>query len=359
MTERVTLQDIADALGISRNTVSKAINNTGVIADSTRALVLKKAQEMGYKQFAYMTLPGEDKSQSPSSLRSGEKSEISLFFHGVLGSSHFSSTMLDRFQHELSGQGYSLSMHRLMEEDIIQCRLPNSFDLDRVAGIVCLELFNPAYVRMLTQLPTALLMVDGPPLIQEGKIETDLLLMNNRRPIYEFVRVMNSRGKRQFGFVGDFLHCQSFYERFAALREMTSLLSLPDVNPFSILDREESYQKEGLKNYSALIRKRVREMTPSFPEVFLCANDFVAIYVLQELQNLNIRIPEDVCLCGFDDMPETKIVRPHLTTVHIHSQIMGTTACRLLTDRIRNPEFDNVTAYADTDLRYRASTGDI
>lgn len=50
-TNRVTIQDIADALGISRNTVSKAINNTGVLADSTREKVLKKAAEMGYKQF--------------------------------------------------------------------------------------------------------------------------------------------------------------------------------------------------------------------------------------------------------------------------------------------------------------------
>ena len=53
MAARVTIQDIADALGLSRNTVSKAINNTGVIADSTRNAVLQKAAEMGYKQFSY------------------------------------------------------------------------------------------------------------------------------------------------------------------------------------------------------------------------------------------------------------------------------------------------------------------
>lgn len=43
MAGRVTIQDIADALGVSRNTVSKAINNTGILADSTREKVLKKA----------------------------------------------------------------------------------------------------------------------------------------------------------------------------------------------------------------------------------------------------------------------------------------------------------------------------
>ena len=47
MGARVTIQDIADELGISRNTVSKAINNTGILADATRDKVLKKALEMG------------------------------------------------------------------------------------------------------------------------------------------------------------------------------------------------------------------------------------------------------------------------------------------------------------------------
>ena len=61
MANRVTIQDIADALGLSRNTVSKAINNTGILADTTRQKILAKAVEMGYKQFSYIdpdSLPG-------------------------------------------------------------------------------------------------------------------------------------------------------------------------------------------------------------------------------------------------------------------------------------------------------------
>ena len=55
MAGRVTIQDIADALGLSRNTVSKAINNTGILAEATKEKILKKAIEMGYKQFSYAT----------------------------------------------------------------------------------------------------------------------------------------------------------------------------------------------------------------------------------------------------------------------------------------------------------------
>lgn len=47
--KRVTIQDIADALGVSRNTVSKAINNSDGLAEATREKILQKAVEMGYK----------------------------------------------------------------------------------------------------------------------------------------------------------------------------------------------------------------------------------------------------------------------------------------------------------------------
>ena len=56
MNKKVTIQDIADALGISRNTVSKAINNTEGLADATREKILQKAMEMGYKQFPMQAL---------------------------------------------------------------------------------------------------------------------------------------------------------------------------------------------------------------------------------------------------------------------------------------------------------------
>ena len=52
--KKVTIQDIADELGVSRNTVSKAINNADGLAEATRERILQKAIEMGYKQFSYI-----------------------------------------------------------------------------------------------------------------------------------------------------------------------------------------------------------------------------------------------------------------------------------------------------------------
>ena len=54
MEKKVTIQDIADSLGLSRNTVSKALNNTGILAEETRQKILTRAAEMGYRRFIYL-----------------------------------------------------------------------------------------------------------------------------------------------------------------------------------------------------------------------------------------------------------------------------------------------------------------
>ena len=134
MADRVTIQDIADALGLSRNTVSKAINNTGILADATKEKVLKKAMEMGYKQFSYAaTLEDITKQTGASVEQPLSRGEIALFTTKFLADSHFASTMLDKFQREMSQIGYSLSMHRILNDELKQCRLPGTFDATRTS----------------------------------------------------------------------------------------------------------------------------------------------------------------------------------------------------------------------------------
>ena len=76
--KKVTLQDIADELGISRNTVSKAMNNSEGIAASTRDKILQKAVEMGYKQFSYVNSLLESKDITSLPASSQYQGEIAL-----------------------------------------------------------------------------------------------------------------------------------------------------------------------------------------------------------------------------------------------------------------------------------------
>ena len=142
MATRVTIQDIADSLGLSRNTVSKAINNTGSLAPSTREAIFKKAQEMGYKLFSYAS---EDSSLSFNVQRVKDEKisgDFALLTAGILDSLHFSAKMLDVMQEEASKLGCGFTIYRVTQRELKEKKLPASFDKSRILGIFCVEMFD-------------------------------------------------------------------------------------------------------------------------------------------------------------------------------------------------------------------------
>lgn len=356
MGTRVTIQDIADELGISRNTVSKAINNTGILADATRDKVLQKAMEMGYKQFSYVTTarPGSSVLSIPAPK---EKTEIALFLTNFVGGSHFATVMLDKFQKELAGLGYSMTMHRILSEDQESLKLPVSFAPERTAGIICVEMFHYEYDKLLCNLGLPVLFVDAPVTRLREPLEADLLSMDNQSGIYAFIMEMARRGKKRIGFIGEYMHCQSFYERYMAYRNAMYLTGLSCPDEYCIIWNKEGVKNPSSEDYLEYLADSFQNLS-QLPEVLLCANDFVALDALQVLRRFGYSVPDDVWLCGFDDSPESKIVTPSLTTIHIHSQIMGFSAVNLLMSRISEPSLNYRTMYTETSLIYRESTGD-
>lgn len=356
MADRVTIQDIADALGVSRNTVSKAINNTGILADATREKVLKKAMEMGYKQFSYVTITDTSK-PSLSLSTPNERCEIALLTANFLSNSHFASTMLDKFQRELSQLGYSLTMHRVLPDEIDSLTLPISFSKERTAGIVCIELFDYKYSQMVCSLGLPVLFVDSPVVGLGKSLEADRLYMDNSSNIYAFCKEMDRRGKSKIGFIGEYLHCQSFFERYIGYRDAMYLLGLPCPDEYCIIKNKEGIRTPSSSDYQEYLTECIKKLD-KLPDVFICANDFAALDTMKVLKKLGYSVPKDVYLCGFDDSPESKIITPSLTTIHIHSQIMGFSAVHLLVSRIKEPSLNYRTIHTETSLIYRESTED-
>ncbi len=348
MATKVTLQDIADALGVSRNTVSKAINNTGVLAESTRQKVLEKAIEMGYKQFSYASDLSDIK--NPSVARSKASGEIALFTGSFLNNSHFASTMLDKFQHEISLLGYSLTMHRVDATNIEELSLPISFRKDNTKAIVCIEMFNHPYCEMLCSLSIPVLMIDAPVASYWKPLNADILLMDNFTSIFTVVNDMSKKGISRIGFVGQVTHCRSFYERFMAYREAMYINNLTVDDRFCLT---EVHPHDS--DYKMYLLKALEEMD-EMPQMFVCANDFVALDLIYGLKKMGIDCPGDIKLFGFDDSPESKIMTPSLSTSHIHSQIIGYSAAKLVISRIEHPDLNYRVTYTETDLIYRDST---
>lgn len=351
MATKVTIQDIASELQLSRNTVSKAINNTGVLADATREKILRKAAEMGYKQFAYLPLfqEGAAKTAGPSILPS-DKREIAMLTTQFLSSSHFSSMMLDRFQSEIDHLHSGMTIHRISPTELKEKKLPSSLNIQRTAGIICFEVFDYDYAQMLCDLDVPLLFVDTPVMEMRPSLKADRLYMENRTEIQNAVAHMVQRGKKRISFAGDKNHCQSFFERYMAYKDAMEYLGLTE-------GLSTCAMPSGQQNYPVSLYETIRRFK-TMPDAFVCANDFVAMDLVKALNELGYSVPDDIWVCGFDDSQEASYFAPRLTSIHIHGQIMGYTAANLLMTRIEEPSLNYRTVYTETNLILRESTGD-
>ncbi|MGL6201638.1 MAG: LacI family DNA-binding transcriptional regulator [Lachnospiraceae bacterium] len=339
MGKRITIQDIADSLGVSRNTVSKALNNTGILAESTKRKVLSKAAELGYKQFIY--------SPQPPDTNDTEIRELALFTQNMPGTSHFGSKMLNSFQGKISLKNYKLSIFLIRDQEIISCHLPNGFDPQKCDGIICVELFDLSYTEILSNLNIPLLFVDAAARIDFSQYNADFLLMENHSSIYNLTNALIKNGYKKLAFAGNVDNCQSFYERYAGFSE-----AIKDNQLIPLTDLFEP--KEAFSNLQTLTT-RIFSL-PKLPDAFICANDFVAIDLLKALRKCSFEVPKDVMITGFDDAAEAIIIEPHLTTVHIPSSEMGIIAADLLMTRIQNPKLPYRTTYVRTHIKYRESS---
>ena len=338
--KKITIQDIADELGISRNTVSKAINNADGLAEATRERILQKAAEMGYKQFSYITVHSGGTPKQERNV----KGEIALLLGCVIPAAHYSAMMLDRLKKELPKWGYNLNAYRVEQENYLNGTLPLAFDPKRISAIICVEMFDRAYDEMICSLGLPVLFVDGPNKRGGFDLPADQLYMDNTTAVTRFVSDMLARGKSRIGFIGNYDNCQSLFERYTAFRYAMLMADAPVEERFCI----KADTREELENTLSAFT--------DFPEVFVCAHDLIAAEVIYVLRKLGMSVPEDVLVCGFDDSPNSRIMTPTLTTVHIHTKVMAFSAIQLLLSRIDEPHLDFRTVHTETKLIYRDST---
>jgi len=350
MSKRVTLQEIADALGLSRNTVSRALNNTGNVSEETRNQICQTAISMGYKQFSMpdsrAMYNGAVSANVPAS---DGKTEIALFTHSFPGYSHSGTKLLEAFQHKIDSLGYKLTINIIRDYEIDNLCFPSNLNIDNIAGILCIELFSEKYSEFLCKQNIPLLFIDSP-ISHRCEINADVLYMENLSSSYHMLDTLIKKECKNVSFVGDRFHCQSFFERWQAY---VSVLADKGIN----IDTANCILEDDSCPYSDVLclSEKIKALK-TMPDLFFCANDFLAMSVLKALRLLGKDAPADVKVCGFDDAPEAALLEPSLTTVKIHSSSMGYTAAEILLSRIANPLMPYKKTYIETDVIYRDST---
>jgi LacI family transcriptional regulator len=339
---KVTMQDIADSLGLSRNTVSKALNGNPSVPPSTRNLIVQKAAALGYKDFA------------PPAGAAGPKNggAIAFFASMMPDKNHFGSQFLTGFTGRISRAAYTLTLFILRPEDIAARVLPPNFDIDKTAGILCIELFDPRYSEFLCGMQRPVLFADTHVVAGRGALSADIVMMENRSSSVAVVSRMIKRGAASIGFIGDAKHCQSFFERWEGYCEALGRAGLKPDTRQCILDDDSAPYRD-----SAWILGKLRSMG-KLPGAFMCANDFLAAKTLEALHRLGKSVPKDIMVAGFDNAPEYQLLSPRLTTVHIPGYEMGVFAADTMLRRIEYPDFPPSISYLQTTPQFRESTGD-
>lgn len=338
---KVTIQDIADALGISRNTASKALNGAESVPPETREKVISKAAELKYKQFSSLTA---------ALSASDPQGNIALLTSNLPNSSHFGSELLSGLEKRISTEGYTLSIYFVRENDINAMTLPGNFEPSSVDGIICIEMFNKEYSGLITGLGIPAIFIDCAADIVYPELKADLLLMENEHSVYAMTRKLMDSGVESFGFVGDYNHCRSFHERWTGFNRALADARIP-LNPEAcIIGQDKDYLLEAGWMDSQL------EELGEWPSAFICANDFIAISVMKSLKARGVKVPGQIAVCGFDDASESRIIEPHLTTVHIYSSHMGIVSAEMLLSRIKDPARPYQVTHVATDVIFRDST---
>lgn len=349
MKNKVTMQEIADVLGISRNTVSKVLNNTGSVSEKTKVKVFEKAREMGYKQNFYLS----DASPHAEMPRDASN-EIAFFVRARLDSSHFANTLINIFQKDISKKGYRLLFFLIGDHEYEAPMLPENFQPSSCAGIICAEIFSKKYTDFLCSLNIPLLFADTYVNKSFEMIPAHVLYMEGRGSVSSVVQKLLAAGKTKIGFIGDPDHCHTFYERFLGYQEALAQADNDSAKKYAILF-DDSISHTGDDKW---LLKLIQAL-PELPDVFVCNNDFYAIEAMHALRLLHISVPDDIWIVGFDNNKESRMVMPSLTTISIPEDGLGHIAASILLNRIENPDSSPSVTYVHTEPVYRESTGNL
>jgi len=321
--KRVTMQDIADACELSRNTVSKVFNGRGAVPFVTRERILQKAKELGYGQ------PMD--SQSPDAQKT--VGNIALLTRIIPGEAHFGTVFLSSFTNQISRAGYTLRIYEVSPEELAARRLPPHFTMDQIAGIVGIELFDRDYLDMVCRLGIPTVMTDYPMEAFSSLIECDYVMMENIAGISVLMKHLIAAGAKRFGFVGDSRHCGSFQERLVGFKMSLAAAGLQPDERLCIFDPDSSPYGD-----PDWLLSRIRQL-PCLPDAFVCANDYLAIHVMMALKKGGYAIPDDVMVTGFDGTAQSAYTDPPLATVQIPGEEIGRMAANILLNRISDASF--------------------
>lgn len=314
MTHRVRMADVARQAGVSLMTVSRVVNNKGDVSADTRQHVQTTIKQLGYRP--------SDVARGLVTKRTGA---IGLVVPDV--SNPYFSEIVRGAEHVAYAKNYSVLLCNTEEDTKRELAVLQSLEEKRVDGIVLCSsrLAEDELEEAISRHPAAVLVNRRLEFTDEragvGAVTLDDVAGGQRGTQH-----LLDSGHRAIGFLAGPPTSYSGRGRKEGYRTaMTAAGVLP---PSEWIIHCAPTVEGG--------RLRAHELLGNQPELtaLFCFNDLVAIGALQTCVDLGIKVPSDIAVVGFDDIPLAALVTPALTTCRVSRYELGTRAMDLLLERI-------------------------
>lgn len=329
---RPTMNDVAKHAGVSVSTVSYVLNHSGPVGAARRARVLDAVRVLNYT-------PNE----SARSLKRRSALTIGLVIPDL--ANQFFALVTEGVERAASERGVLVVLCAPEATDQPVSHHAQLLRSQRLDGIIYLSGIGTS-PRLILELARS-----GPVVLVDERIpgfELPAVVSDGRRGARQVAEHVLERGHRRIAIIGGPQALWTAEQRLAGYREA---LAAAGIDPDGVSHAIGDYRQVSGTQLAA----RILEGPPTQrPTALLCANDLMAIGAIEHCRSAGIRVPEDVSIVGFDDVPVASLITPKLTTVRQLARDMGYEAATALFEQLGGSEEHEREPFA-TELMIRDS----
>lgn len=327
-----TSHDVAKKAGVSVATVSRVLNDSPLVTESTRQNVLSAVKALNYQP-----------NHAARSLRAGRSHVIGLIISDI--QNPFFTSIVRGIEDVAHQHGYSLVLCNSDEDPEKEKLYINVMRSEEVAGVILASASeaNPQVDDLITyNIPVVAIdrQVDGRTI--------DSVLAANIEGAHAAVVHLLELGHRCIGFIGLPLTHTPGKERYEGYQRALRDNQLPMSQSFVRI--ADAKQQGGYESTRDLLTQQ-----PCVTALFV-ANNLMTLGALDAIRERSLRIPDDISIIGFDDMPWANLLQPPLTAIAQPTYELGQRAAELLLERLKDRDKPVTHEKLETRLIRRGST---
>lgn len=301
------MRDVAELARVATMTVSRVLNDSAPVTEETKARVRQAIKQLNYKP-----------NPVARSLRQAKSNSIGIIVPNFYDP--FFATCAHAISLVAKKYGYSISVTISDEDAGIEFAEASLMVLNHVEGLAVIPAANGRFQLNRPEFhATHIVTLDRP--VKGHRFNS--VLVENQRGAKTAVEHLIEHGHGRIHYLGLSDRLYALDRRYEGYREAMALAGLQPGKHFTCGTEEET---------CALIQ---REMSrPNAPTAFFMGNNLVMRRALHAFSQLNIRIPEEVAVVGFDDFEMADIFKPSITVVRQPTLELGRVAAELLFGRL-------------------------